>query len=85
MREFFYKFIIIIVGLFFLYQFTIGYTVSKFQQKLYSLDFKDLSTNLKDKIREEIKKSLNKERVINKDDAIIIKNFIDKINKELKN
>ena len=70
---------------FFLYQFTIGYTISKLEQKIYSIDVKEYSTFLKNKIRDELKNGLKKDFILNKEDAIILKNFLDKINKELKN
>lgn len=85
MREFIYKTFIVIVGVFFLYQFTIGYTISKLEQKIYSIDVKEYSTFLKNKIRDELKSGLKKDFILNKEDAIILKNFLDKINKELKN
>ena len=85
MREFIYKTFIVIVGVFFLYQFTIGYTISKLEQKIYSIDVKEYSTFLKNKIRDELKNGLKKDFILNKEDAIILKNFLDKINKELKN
>ena len=85
MREFVYKFLVIIVGIFFLYQFTIGYTINKFEQKFYSINVKEYSNFFKEKVRKEINNALKKDRIFSKDDATIIKNFIDKINKELNN
>lgn len=85
MREFVYKFLIVIVGMFFLYQFTIGYTINKFEKKLYSINVKEYSNFLKEKVRDELKKALKKDIILNKEDAVIIKSFIDKINKELIN
>ena len=83
MRIFIYKFTIIIVGVFILYQLTIGYTLSKFQQKFYSINIKEESKFIKDKLREEIKKSLKKEKILNKEDATLIKNFYYKISTEI--
>ena len=75
MRIFFYKFIIIIVGLFILYQLTIGYTIKKIQQKFYSINVKEQSEFIKDKLREEIKSTLKKDEILTKEDAILIKKF----------
>jgi len=83
MRIFFYKFIIIIVGLFILYQLTIGYTIKKIQQKLYSINIKEQSEFIKDKLREEIKNVLKKDAILTKEDAIIIKKFYLKILSEI--
>jgi hypothetical protein len=83
MRIFFYKFIIIIVGLFILYQLTIGYTIKKIQQKFYSINVKEQSEFIKDKLREEIKNTLKKDEILTKEDAILIKKFYLKILSEI--
>ena len=85
MRIFVYKFLIIAVGFFLLYQFTIGYTLSKFQQSFYSINIKEKSNFIKDKLRNEIKSSLKKEKILNKDDATLIKTFLNKIVSEINN
>jgi hypothetical protein len=83
MRIFFYKFIIIIVGLFILYQLTIGYTIKKIQQKFYSINVKEQSEFIKSKLREEIKNTLKKDEILTKEDAILIKKFYLKILSEI--
>ena len=83
MRIFFYKLIIIIVGLFILYQLTIGYTIKKIQQKFYSINVKEQSEFIKDKLREEIKSTLKKDEILTKEDAILIKKFYLKILSEI--
>ena len=83
MRIFFYKFIIIIVGLFILYQLTIGYTIKKIQQKFYSINVKEQSEFIKDKLREEIKNTLKKDEILTKEDAILINKFYLKILSEI--
>jgi hypothetical protein len=83
MRIFFYKFIIIIVGLFILYQLTIGYTIKKIQQKFYSINVKEQSEFIKDKLREEVKNTLKKNEILTKEDAILIKKFYLKILSEI--
>jgi len=84
MRIYIYKVIIFVVAVFFLYQLTIGYTVHSFQKKIFSSFDKNTSEKIKDKIRQEIKNSLQKDRIISKNDAILLKNFIDKISLEIK-
>ena len=83
MRIFFYKFIITIVGIFILYQLTIGYTIKKMQQKFYSINVKEQSEFIKDKIREEIKNTIKKDEILTKEDAILIKKFYLKILNEI--
>ena len=84
MRIFFYKFLIVIVGLFILYQSTVGYTISKFQQQFYSFNIQEKSNFIKEKIRVEIKNSLKKDKVLNKKDAILIKKFFNLVSSEIK-
>ena len=84
MRFFFYKFLIVIVGLFILYQSTVGYTISKFQQQFYSFNIQEKSNFIKEKIRVEIENSLKKDKVLNKKDAILIKKFFNLVSSEIK-
>jgi hypothetical protein len=83
MRIFFYKFIIIIIGLFILYQLTIGYTIKKFEQKFYSINIKEQSEFIKNKLREEIKDTLKKDKILEKEDAILLKRFYLKVLSEI--
>ena len=85
MRIFIYKFLVIIVGVFFLYQLTIVLTLSRLQQKFYSINIKESSQFLKDKLRKEITNSLKKDEILNKEDKILLKNFYNKISSEVKN
>ena len=83
MRIFVYKILILIVSLFFLYQFTICYTIYSLQQKIFTKINKENSITIKSKIREELKSSLKKERILNKEDALTLKNFFNKIKSEI--
>jgi VIT1/CCC1 family predicted Fe2+/Mn2+ transporter len=83
MRIFFYKFIIILVGLFILYQLTVGYTIKKIQQKFYSINIKEQSEFIKNTLREEIKNTLKKDEILTKEDAILIKKFYLKVLSEI--
>jgi len=46
---------------------------------------KEFLTETKTKIREEMKTGIKKERILNKDDALLINKFLNKINKEISN
>ncbi len=85
MRIFVYKVLIIFVSVFFLYHFTLGHTVYKFQNKIFSTLDKKTVDEIKNKIREELNKSISKDRVLKKEDAILINKFLDKIKTDLKN
>jgi len=83
MRIFVYKFLIIVTGIFILYQVTIGYTLLKIQQKLFSLNSKENSIFVKDKIRKELIAGLKKDKIFNDKDRILIKKLYKKIYLEL--
>ena len=57
MRIYVYKILVLFVAIFFLYQFTIGHTIYKFQNKFYSSMNKKTVDEFKDKIRTEINTS----------------------------
>ena len=60
MRIFIYKIIISFLAIFFLYHSTIGYTIYKFQNKIYSSLNKKLVEDIKSKIRVEIGQNFRK-------------------------
>jgi hypothetical protein len=72
-----------IIGLFILYQLTIGYTIKKFEQKFYSINIKEQSEFIKNKLREEIKDTLKKDKILEKEDAILLKRFYLKVLSEI--
>ena len=84
MRIYIYKIIIFVVAMFFLYQLTVGYTIHNFQKKIFSSLDKETSEKIKNKIRQELNNSLKKDNILEKKDAILLKNFLDKISSELK-
>ena len=55
------------------------------ETKIEHLSSKDSVTSLKEKLRNEIRNSLSKERYINEEDAKLLNAFIEKIQKDLNN
>ena len=84
MRLFVYKLLISIVAIFFLYHLTIGHTLYSLQNKIYTSLNKNSVEKFKEKLREEISSSLKKDKILDKEDAILIRQFINKISSELK-
>tara|TARA_B100000242_G_C42817662_1_gene380055 strand:+ start:366 stop:626 length:261 start_codon:yes stop_codon:yes gene_type:complete len=85
MRIFLYKLLITLALVFILYKITIGQTIKQIETKLEYLSSKDNITFLKEKLRDEIRSSLTKERYINKEDAELLNSFIKKIQGDLNN
>lgn len=85
MREFVYKMMIFFIVTFFLYHSTIGYSIYKFQNKIYSSIDKKAVGDIKNKIREEIKSSLKKKRILKEEDALLLKKLLQKLSFEIRN
>ena len=85
MRIFVYKFLIIIVGIFIVFQLTIGLLIKEMKSTFIEYTSGDNILFLKDKLRNEIKENLKKDQILNNEDAKLLKQLLEKINKELKN
>ena len=84
MRQFIYKTIIIIVGLVLVFEFTIGKTINKFNQKAEIIFTKEGRKNMVNSVKIEMQKAIDKENYLTKDERVLINRFISKIRNELK-
>ncbi len=84
MKNFIYKTIVAIIAVILVYELTIAKQINKITSQSEMILSKEGRKDSVDKLREEIKKAINKERYLSKDDAILINQFIKKIRKELK-
>tara|TARA_Y100001958_G_C20643706_1_gene175089 strand:- start:64 stop:321 length:258 start_codon:yes stop_codon:yes gene_type:complete len=83
MKIFIYKCLIVFLGLYLLYNFTIGKKIDEYESKLeYVLtdQGRDKARNL---VRKEIKNSLDNEKIFDDEDRLLLRDFIDKIILEL--
>ena len=83
MRIFIYKTLFVFLCILIVYKMTIGSLVSDFEGKLDNLSSKENILIIKEKIREEINSSIEKDQILNKEDAILIKKFLNKIKDEI--
>ena len=83
MKQYIYKTIIFIIAVVLIYEFTIGKQISNYSDKLNAISSKEGRKDTVEKVREEIKKGIKKERYLSKEDAKLINQFINKIQKEL--
>ena len=83
MKFFVYKTIFVFVCAFLLYQFTIGKKIQYYEHQFNNLTNDQGREDIRNKIREEIKKANKKDQILNKEDREILKTFINKIQKEL--
>lgn len=84
MKKFIYKTIIIIIAIVVIYEFTISKQIKQITQQSEILLSKEGRKEGIEKLREEIKKAIKKERYLSKEDAKLINEFIQKIIIELK-
>ena len=83
MKQYIYKIVIFIIATIMIYEFTIGKQINKYTDKLNTISSKEGRKETVTKLREEIKKGVKKERYLSKEDAILINQFLKKIQKEL--
>ncbi len=85
MKLFVYKTIFIILCLFLLFEFTVSRKISQIENKIQDLSSEENKKIIKQKIRKELNSSLKKDKILNKEDAILINKFLEKIKSELRN
>ena len=83
MKVFLVKSIIVFFGIFFLFQATIGSQFKSFRDSLDTFSSNEKRDVLKEKIKDEMKKGIEKENYFKEDERILISRFLKKIFKEL--
>lgn len=84
MKQFIYKTIIVIIAIVVIYEFTISKQIKQITEQSEIFLSKEGRKEGIEKLREEIKKAIKKERYLSKEDAKLINKFIQKIAIELK-
>ena len=83
MRMFMYKCIVVFLGIYLTYNFTIGKKIDQYETQLMFLLTDQGREKIRNLIRKEIKNSVDNEFLFKKDDRVLLKEFIDKIKREL--
>ena len=83
MKQFIYKTIIILIAVIVLFEFTIGNKISQVYEKIDVVSTKEGRKDSVNKIREELRRAVKKERYLSEEDAKLINDFLGKIRKEL--
>ena len=83
MRKFLIRTIIVIAAVFFLYQFTIGSEISNLRNTLASFSDPGKREMIKEKLKDEMRKGIQKERYFDEEESVLISQFLKKIFKEL--
>tara|TARA_B100000963_G_C22549266_1_gene635960 strand:+ start:414 stop:674 length:261 start_codon:yes stop_codon:yes gene_type:complete len=83
MRNYIYKVLIFAIAIIVVFEFTIGKEISKINEKMEYFSTSDGRKEIITSLKKEIKKANEKENYLDEEERILIKNFINKIKKEL--
>ena len=83
MKLFVYKTIFVLIGIYILFQVTVGIKINNIEKKIKNLTNDQGREMIRDKVREEIKKATEKEQILKDEDIQLLRNFIIKIQREL--
>ena len=67
-----------------IYEFTIGKQISQFSGRMDAISTKEGRKESINKLREELKRAVKKDRYLSKEDAKLVSEFLFKIQRELK-
>ena len=79
MKIFVYKVVFVMISLFFLFNFTIGYQIRKIEDKIINVSSAEQINNIKEKLRKEMNSAINKDKIFNEEDKLLINKFLKKI------
>jgi len=85
MKIFVYKTIFVLVGIYLLYQFTIGIKIESYERNLKNFTNDQGREQIRNKIRDELRKANSKDQILEIEDRKLLKEFITKIQNELDN
>ena len=85
MKIFIYKTIFVLIGVYILYQFTIGIKISSYERNLKNFTNDQGREQIRNKIRDELRKAISKDQILETEDKKLLKEFMTKIQNELNN
>ena len=83
MRNFIYKIIIIALAIIVIFEFTLGKHLDNVKQQVNIFTTKEGRQEIVTSIKKEIKKANQKENYLDEEERVLLRNFINKIRKEL--
>ena len=83
MKLFFYKSVLVFFLFIIAIHFSFGLIKNELKREINKISSKENVDQIKEKIREEIKDGLDKERYLNQEDARLLNDFLNKIKSEL--
>ena len=83
MKNYIYKVIIAAIAIILVFKLTIGKEISQISKKINYFSTKEGRKEVINSIKKEMKKANDRENYLDEEEKILIKNFINKIKKEL--
>ena len=83
MRQYIYKVLIAIIAIIITFEFTIGKELSKINNKIDLFGTSEGRKNIISSLKKEIKKANEKENYLSEEERELIRNFFNKIKKEI--
>ena len=83
MRNFIYKIIIVTLAIIVIFEFTLGKYLNNFKQQVNISATKEGRQEIVSSIKKEIRKANQKENYLDEEERVLLRNFINKIRKEL--
>tara|TARA_B100000963_G_C22465594_1_gene597749 strand:+ start:593 stop:856 length:264 start_codon:yes stop_codon:yes gene_type:complete len=83
MKSYIYKILIASIAFILVFKLTIGKELNQINEKINTFSTSDGRKQLINSLKEEIIKANNKENYLDEEERLLIKNFINKIRKEL--
>ena len=83
MNIFIYKSLIIFLLIFLTFHLTFNYALRSVERKIDNIGSKENIEIFKNEIRKQIKDSIKKDELFDKEDAILLKKFLDKVKNEI--
>ena len=83
MKIFIYKTLFIFLLIFITFHLTFNFAIRTVERKINVIGSKENIEVYKEEIRKHLRNSINKDQLINKEDAILLRKFLDKIKSEI--
>jgi len=83
MRQYIYKILIAAITLIIVFEFTLGKTINKINQKIEVFSTKEDRKEMVISLKSEMEKAIKKDNYLDEDERVLIKKFILKIKSEL--
>ena len=83
MKIFIYKSLLIFLFIFITFHLTFNYALRSIERKIDAIGSRENIEIFQNKIRGQIKESIQKDEILNKEDAILLRKFLEKVRSEI--